>query len=237
LCDQNRHIVGYARSRDARKGASSSVAGATDTAMTPSPVKPLNDAVLLTYGVLHELCEALHQAEQARADAVREDARRAKMRDNAEARRLIAQTYDDAFRSFGVTTPEPADDEAPSAFRKRLFNRLARKLPPDHDLAQLRADDLGSQPIVFDNFETELIKAATAEGASPSFENLPDDGSLVARHRTDSATGERMTEFFGRESFIKSMGRDGRKLLHIKNPASGAVLWGRALETAPTFRR
>jgi hypothetical protein len=82
------------------------------------------------------------------------------------------------------------------------LSRLARKLPPDHDLAQLRADDLGSQPIVFDNFETELIKAATAEGASPSFENLPDDGSLVARHRTDSATGERMTEFFGRESFI-----------------------------------
>jgi hypothetical protein len=43
------------------------------------------------------------EAEQARADASLEDARRAKMRDNAEARRLIAQTYDDAFRSFGVT--------------------------------------------------------------------------------------------------------------------------------------
>jgi hypothetical protein len=123
------------------------------------------------------------EAALKRADADLEVARRQRQRDNAEARRLIAQTYDDAFRSFGVTTPEPADDEAPSAFRKRLFNRLARRLPPDHDLAQIRADDLGSQPIVFDNFETELIKAATAEGASPSFENLPSDGSLVARHR------------------------------------------------------
>jgi hypothetical protein len=177
------------------------------------------------------------EAEQARADASLEDARRAKMRDNAEARRLIAQTYDDAFRSFGVTTPEPADDEPPSAFRKRLFNRLARRLPPDHDLAQLRADDLGSQPIVFDNFETELIKAATAEGQRPSLDNLPASGELVARHRTDSATGERMTEFFGRESFIKSMGREGRKLLHIKNPQTGDVLWGKPLEQAPTFRR
>jgi hypothetical protein len=180
---------------------------------------------------------AAQEAEQARADASLEDARRQRQRDNAEARRLIAQTYDDAFRSFGVTTPEPADDEAPSAFRKRLFNRLARKLPPDHDLAQLRADDLGSQPIVFDNFETELIKAATAEGQRPSVDNLPTSGELVARHRTDSATGERMTEFFGRESFIKSMGREGRKVLHIKNPQTGDVLWGRALETAPTFRR
>jgi hypothetical protein len=170
---------------------------------------------------------AAQEAEQARADASLEDARRAKMRDNAEARRLIAQTYDDAFRSFGVTTPEPADDEAPAAFRKRLFNRLARKLPPDHDLAQLRADDLGSQAIVFDNFEAELIKAATVEGASPSFENLPDDGSLVARHRTDSATGERMTEFFGRESFIRGMGREGRRVRAIVDRNSGQAIWGR----------
>jgi hypothetical protein len=167
------------------------------------------------------------EAALKRADASLEDARRQRQRDNAEARRLIAQTYDDAFRSFGVTTPEPADDEAPSAFRKRLFNRLARKLPPDHDLAQLRADDLGSQPIVFDNFETELIKVATAEGASPSFENLPSDGSLVARHRTDSATGERMTEFFGRRSFIADTGRSGRKVERIVDRNSGQTIWGK----------
>jgi hypothetical protein len=170
---------------------------------------------------------AAQEADQARADASLEDARRAKMRDNAESRRLIAQTYDDAFRSFGVTTPEPADDEAPSAFRKRLFNRLARKLPSDHELASIRADDLGSQPIVFDNFETELIKAATAEGQRPSVDNLPDDGSLVARHRTDSATGERLTEFFGRRSFIADMGRPGRKVQAIFDRNSGQAIWGR----------
>jgi hypothetical protein len=170
---------------------------------------------------------AAQEAEQARADASLEDARRAKMRDNAEARRLIAQTYDDAFKSFGVTTPEPADDEAPSAFRKRLFNRLARKLSPDHELASIRADDLGSQPIVFDNFETELIKAATAEGQRPSVDNLPDDGSLVARHRTDSATGERMTEFFGRRSFIADMGRPGRQVERIVDRNSGHAIWGK----------
>jgi hypothetical protein len=164
------------------------------------------------------------EAALKREDDAREDARRAKMRDNAEARCLIALTYDDAFR-FGVTTPEPADDEAPAAFRKRLFNVLARKLPPEHDLAQLRADDLGSQPIVFDNFETELIKAATAEGASPSFENLPDDGSLVARHRTDDM-GQRVTEFYGRRSFIADMGRPGRQVERMVDRNSGQTIWG-----------
>jgi hypothetical protein len=107
-----------------------------------------------------------------------------------------------------------------------LFNRLARKLPPDHDLAQLRADDLGSQPIVFDNFENELIKAATAEGASPSFENLPSDGSLVARHRTDDM-GQRVTEFYGRRSFIADMGRPARQVERIVDRNSGQTIWGK----------
>jgi hypothetical protein len=167
------------------------------------------------------------EAEQARADASLEDARRQRQRANAEARREIQATYADAYRSFGTEVPAPVDDESPTAFRKRLFNRLARKLPPDHDLAQLRADDLGSQPIVFDNFETELIKAATAEGQRPSIDNLPDDGSLVARHRTDSATGERMTEFFGRRSFIADMGRPGRQVERIVDRNSGHAIWGK----------
>jgi hypothetical protein len=80
------------------------------------------------------------EAEQARADAALEDARRQRMRDNSEQRRLIAQTYDDAFRSFGVTTPEAVDDESPARYRARLFNRLARRLAPDHELSQIRAD-------------------------------------------------------------------------------------------------
>jgi hypothetical protein len=168
------------------------------------------------------------EAEQARADASLEDARRAKMRQAAEQRQEIAARYDDSFRSFGTTVPEAADDEAPSAYRRRLFNRLARKLPPDHDLAQLRADDLGSQPIVFDNFETELIKAATAEGAKPSVDNLPSDGSLVARHRVDADTGSKVTEFFGRRSFLADMGRPGRRVQAIMDRRTGLPIWSAA---------
>ena len=126
-----------------------------------------------------------------------------------------------------MTTPEPADDEAPSAFRKRLFNRLARKLAPDHELSSIRADDLGSQPVVFDNFERMLLDAAKVEGERPSEANLPSDGSLVARHRTDNATGERMTEWFGTRSFIADMSRKGRPVDRIVDRNSGQVIWGK----------
>jgi len=59
------------------------------------------------------------------------------------------------------------------SFRKRLFNRLARRLPSGHDLADVRADDLGSQPVVSTISRRMLLDAAKVEGASPSFENLP----------------------------------------------------------------
>jgi hypothetical protein len=135
-------------------------------------------------------------------------------RDNAEARRQIQATYADAFASFGTEVPAPVDDEAPSAFRKRLFNRLARRLAPDHELSSIRADDLGSQPVVFDNFERMLLDAARQGGEKPSFENLPDTG-MVMRVRTDANTGTKYNEFYGKRSFIADMGRPGRNVERI----------------------
>jgi hypothetical protein len=108
-----------------------------------------------------------------------------------------------------------------------LFNRLARKLAPDHELSSIRADDLGSQPVVFGNFERMLLYAAKVEGASPSFENLPPSGELISRNRVDSSTGERSVEFFGRRSFIADMGRPGRKVERIVDRNSGQVIWGK----------
>ena len=70
------------------------------------------------------LRERLRREEQelARQDASLEEARRQRQRANAEARREIQATYADAYRSFGTEVPAPVDDEAPMAFRRRLFN-------------------------------------------------------------------------------------------------------------------
>ena len=70
-----------------------------------------------------------------------------------------------------------------------------------------------------------LLDAAKAEGERPSTENLPSDGSLIARNRVDDM-GAKTTEFFGRESFVKSMGLPGRRVLRICNPKTGDVLHG-----------
>jgi hypothetical protein len=166
------------------------------------------------------------EAVEARIDAEREDARRQRMRDNAEQRREIQATYADAFQSFGTEVPAPVDDEAPSRYRSRLYNRLARRLPRGHELADIRADDLGGSPVVFDNFEKMLLDAAKAEGERPSIDNLPPSGELVARHRTNDMNAK-VTEWYGRDSFIKSMGRPGRPVERIVDRRTGQAIWGK----------
>ena len=120
-------------------------------------------------------------AEQRRADA---EASRA----DAECRRMITTKFDDAFASFSVETPPARDDEAPGDYRRRLFERLRRRLPDSHDLANIRADELPSGPAYL-NFEKMIIDAAKAEGEKPSFDNLPCVGSLISRTRV-ADTGE-----------------------------------------------
>ena len=71
------------------------------------------------------------------------------------------------------------------------------------------SDDISSQPIVFGNFEAMLLQAATAEGERPSIDNLPSDGSLVSRVRTDDM-GEKSINWYGRSSFIADMSRNER---------------------------
>jgi hypothetical protein len=174
---------------------------------------------------------------EAQQAAEREEARRARMRDAMHERTAIASRYDSAFRSFGSTVPEPADDEAPSAYRSRLFNRLARRLSPDHDLSSVRADDLGGQPNVLDRFEEirfeeMIIAAAKSEGERPSQENLPANGEMISRARVDSDTGSQITEWFGKRSFIADMGLPGRRVGCIRDARSGQAIWGTGLPQA-----
>jgi hypothetical protein len=114
----------------------------------------------------------------------------------------------------------------PGRYRRRLFDRLRVKLPSDHSLADCRADDLPAGQ-GFLNIEAMLLQAAKKEGEQPSVANMPDDGQIVTRVRSDANTGAKFNEFFGRESYIKGMSQPGRKVLRLVNPKDGTVLLGK----------
>jgi hypothetical protein len=164
--------------------------------------------------------EAALEAEeaQARADA------RERARAHAERNREIQARYADSYAAFGTETPAPVDGESPFAYRRRLFNRLQHRLGPDNDLADIRSDDLSG--VVMTNFEAMLLAEGKKEGERPSFQNLPRDGSLVARNRTDEATGERSVNYYGRRSFIHDFSQGSRRVQRIVDPKRRVVLAG-----------
>jgi hypothetical protein len=172
---------------------------------------------------------AMRLQQQIRADAAAEaEEERDRLRRNAERCRQLQERYDSSFAAFGKRSPPPKADAKPRSYRTDLFRTAAAMLPSTNELTKLTRDDLEDLPNgAFTNFENDLIEALAAEGEKPSRENTPADGSLIARHRTDDATGLRSTEWYGRRSFIADMGRPGRRVLRIVNPKTGDVLLGR----------
>jgi hypothetical protein len=51
-------------------------------------------------------------------------------------------------------------------------------------------------------------------------------GEKARGTRADADTGSRVTEWFGKRSFIADMGRLGRRVLRLSDPRSGRVLLG-----------
>jgi hypothetical protein len=170
------------------------------------------------------------QDQLEREDAAQRRADAAQARANSERCSEVQARFDGPFAGFGVMTPQAKDGEDADSYRCRLFRGLLKRLPPDHELVGIEPSELPE--IALDNLEQQLITEAAREAASPSESSLPSDGSMVMRTRTDANTGTKYNEFYGTESFIKSMGREGRKVLAIRDPRDNTIIWGRQLQQA-----
>jgi hypothetical protein len=174
--------------------------------------------------------ERREREREAREDAARMRADAAQARADAERTREIQVRYDSAFRAFGVQTPPAVEGERPGQYRQRLYEGLRRKLPSNHELFSTRADDIPASAAK--NFERMVIEAAMAEATKPSLENLPASGELLRRDTVDPMTGARSIGWHGRESFIKSLGRPGGRVLRIINRKDNSVIWGQPFSRA-----
>jgi hypothetical protein len=73
--------------------------------------------------------------------------------------------------------------------------------------------------------EPYLHDAAKLQADKPHRSSLPPAGQFVERVRVDDQ-GHTRREFFGKESFIKSMSSPGRRVMRLINPKTGEVLLG-----------
>jgi hypothetical protein len=198
--------------------------GASTMSATAAMQRRVDDVIARADDVLRRRLER-ERDQLEREDAAQRRADAAKAREDADECRRVAEKYDGSFRGFGVETPQARDGEDPQSFRHRLFRRLLRRLPDDHELQGVEPSELPE--IALDNLEQLLIGETAREAASPSEANLPSDGSMIMRTRVDSDTGEKQIHWHGKRSFIADLGRQGRRVRAIVDRNSGQAIWGR----------
>src|SRR5262249_14600810 len=112
-------------------------------------------------------------------------------------------------RQVGMRAPQPIRGQTTNDYRRETLRIIKRTfLPPAHDLYQvnyrgLRADALQA-------LEPQLLQAAVIEANNPA--HVP-RGELKKLEEMDEYGKVRSIRYIDQESFVKQMGRPGRRVV------------------------
>jgi hypothetical protein len=133
--------------------------------------------------------------------------------DDEHAAFADAQSRADAvFNGFGLRAPRPLEGEALFDYRKRLATKLKAHSARWKSIKLTRLDDETFAPI------EEQIYADAAVAAANPVDLEAGEMRMVAR--VNPSTGSRENVFYGKESFVKAMGRPGRRVASFRTLAS-----------------
>ena len=157
-----------------------------------------------------------------------EDDRRNQHQIDAQRRIDTQVRFDDALSAFGERAPAPNANADPADYRYDLMRLAKRKLGRDDDrpvpgdplttvseLARTRLSECNDA--LLDMLEPKFIAATKLQAERPAPSTLPPAGQFVERYEVDAA-GTKRTMFHGKESFIKGLSREGRRVLAFHTP-------------------
>jgi hypothetical protein len=133
--------------------------------------------------------------------------------DDEHAAFADAQARADAvFNGFGQRAPRPLEGEVLIDYRKRLATKLKSYSPvwKSVKFSQLPEEAFGIA-------EVQVYADAISAASNPT--DL-EAGELRQVTKTDPTTGVRTINFYGKESFVKQMGRPGRRVASFRTLAS-----------------
>ena len=139
-----------------------------------------------------------------------------------EASRKWQEYYDNRLRSVGIRAQEPILGETTDDYQRRVAKKTF--LPKSHQLRQFSLDDIKNDalPVVRD----KILDAVSVEAFNA--QNVP-PGELRKIERFDDYGKVKEIQFIGQESFVKAMGRPGRRVVGFRTEngfvnTSGTVL-------------
>ena len=128
------------------------------------------------------------------------------------ALRGVQERADNAFEPWGFRAPGPTLGVDPDEYRRDMLVKAKRLLPGSNELRHVKIWDLPHSAL--SRFEDMIYPAARATAYSA--DSVP-DGEMRQIHKP-TANGSEITEWVGRESFVKAMGRPGRRVVGFRYP-------------------
>jgi hypothetical protein len=119
---------------------------------------------------------------------------------------------DGVFSGFGSRAPRPLEGEALGDYRRRLATKLKSHSATWKNIKFSKLDDEA-----FAVAEAQVYSDATGAASNPV--DL-EAGELREVTKIDPQTGVRSIVFYGKESFVKGMGRPGRRVASFRTMAS-----------------
>jgi hypothetical protein len=161
---------------------------------------------------------------QARADDAAYLTSREHLIDVQAAKREYQARADDALQPWGERAPPSIAGESINGYRRRLAGTLQQRLPEGDQLRRLDFDRLPQD--AYDGFEPQLYPKVAAAADRPDSASA---GELREVVRVDPKNGHKVHLFFGRESFVKEMGRPGRRVVSFRTDQGFVDASGRGL--------
>ena len=133
--------------------------------------------------------------------------------------------YDTTLRKIGMRAPQPVLGQSCNTYRREVLRTIKRTfLPQNHPLYQvqmraLKADALGA-------LEPQVLQAAVVEANNPC--HVP-AGELRKVEELDDYGKLKTIKWIGPESFVKAMGRAGRRVVSFRTDHGYIDASGRGL--------
>ena len=124
------------------------------------------------------------------------------------AARKFQEFYDSTLRKVGMRAPQPVLGESVNSYRRETLRMLKRTfLPQTHD--QYPVNSRGLKADALQVFEPQLLNACVVEAYNPAHVPL---GELRKVEELDEFGKLKTIKWIGQESFVKAMGRPGRRV-------------------------
>jgi hypothetical protein len=122
--------------------------------------------------------------------------------------RVYQARADSIFQEWGFRAPQPTLGQDPEDYRRDLAVMAKKQLPCGHELRKVKLWKLPKD--VFETFEPQVYSAC-AEAAKRPDSVTP--GEIREVVRINPQNGHKEIHFLGNESFVRKMGREGRRVV------------------------